>query len=83
LIVLRYLKETEREHAISSDRKKRIHAIGKTMVKHQEIELSESLSNINFDNGLSFFTTHRVKGSEDLNQIEAYEKVIQQILSRI
>jgi len=50
------------------------------MLKRQEIELNESLSNINFENGISFFTTHRVKGSEDRDEIESYELIIRQFL---
>jgi hypothetical protein len=60
---------------------KKIQSLGKTMLKNQEIELSESISKINYDNGISFFTTHHVKGLEDDGQIETYEKTIRHFLN--
>jgi glycerol-3-phosphate O-acyltransferase len=82
-VVLQYIKQTPRKESSGKDRLKKIQSMGKTMLKNQEIEFSESLSKINYDNGLSFFTTHRVKGSEDTEAIESYEKFIRQFLSTI
>jgi glycerol-3-phosphate O-acyltransferase len=79
-VVLQYLKQTEREDTGAKDRLKKIHSLGRTMLKRQEIELSEALSNINFENGLTYFSTHRVKGAEDRELIESYEPVIRQFL---
>ena len=53
------------------------------MYRRKEIELIESLSKINYDNAINFFNTHDVKGSDDIEKIEFYEKVIQNYLSRI
>jgi glycerol-3-phosphate O-acyltransferase len=79
-IVLQYLKQTEREDSGAKDRLRKIHSLGRTMLKRQEIELSEALSTINFENGLTYFMTHRVKGSEDRELIESYELTIRQFL---
>lgn len=81
LVVLLYFKQTTRKEAKGKDRMKKIQSLGKTMLKRQEIELTESLSKINFDNGINFFTTHKIKGSEDGEEIKAYEKVIRQFIN--
>lgn len=79
-VVLQHFKKTPRNDASHKDRMKKIQALGKIMLKQQEIELSESLSKMNYDNGISLFTFHRIKGAEDIEQIEAYEKTIRQFL---
>ncbi len=79
-VVLQFLKQTGRANTGAKDRLKKIHGLGRTMLKRQEIELNECLSNINFENGISFFTTHRVKGAEDREEIEAYELAIRKFL---
>lgn len=83
LVVLQFFKQTPRNKARAKDRLKKIQAIGMAMRKNQEIELSESLSRINFQNGISFFTTHKVKGQEDTEAIEYQEKNIRNFLSII
>jgi hypothetical protein len=45
--------------------------------------LSESLSSINYENGISFFTTHGIKGSENTEQIEIYEQQIRNFMTMI
>lgn len=82
-VVLNFIKKTPRAEIIQKDRLKKIMSLGKTMLKSQEIELTESISNINYDNGLSFFTTHGVKGEESGEQIENYEKIIREFISLI
>ena len=82
-VVLQYFKQAERNAHNPKERMKKIQSLGKTMLKNQEIELPESTSKINFDNGISFFTTHQVKGLQDQDQIEYYEKSIRHLLSRL
>lgn len=83
LVVLQFFKQTPRKKSRGKDRLKKIQSIGETMKKNQDIELSESLSKINFENGISFFTTHKVKGQEDSEAIENHEKTIRNFLSII
>jgi glycerol-3-phosphate O-acyltransferase len=83
LVVLQFFKQTPRSKARAKDRLKKILAIGKTMLKHREIELSESLSKINFDNGINFFSTHKVKGAEDEEIIKKYDELIRNYLQII
>ena len=79
-VVLTYLKATQRTENTSKERMKKIQSVGKNLYKHKEIELTESLSKINYNNGLSFFTTHGVKGSENEHEIEFYDKAIRHFL---
>ncbi len=79
-IVLHFFKQTPRSKARAKDRMKRIHSMGSTMLKNQEIELTESLSKINYQNGINFFSTHKVKGSEDTEALEAHENIISNFL---
>ena len=62
---------------------KKIQIYGSQLYKKKEIELIESLSKVNYANGINFFTTHNVKGSEDREGIEFYAGVIQKYLGRI
>lgn len=80
LVVLQFFKQTPRNKARGKDRLKKMLAIGKTMLKQGEIDLSESLSKINFDNGISFFSTKKVKGAEDDDAIKEHEELIRNYL---
>ena len=81
--VLHFFKQTPRSKARSKDHIKKIQSIGSAMLKNHEIELTESLSKINFQNGISFFTTHGVKGSEDSEAIEKHEQIIRKYMNAI
>jgi glycerol-3-phosphate O-acyltransferase len=80
LVVLHFFKQTPRKKARSKDRIKKIQSLGNAMLKNQEIELTESLSKITFENGISFFTSRKVKGSEDGEALEENEKTIRNFL---
>ena len=81
LVTLHFFKQTPRSKARAKDHIKKIQSIGNTMLKNQEIELTESLSKINYQNGVSFLTTHGVKGSEDTEAIESQEETMRRFLS--
>jgi glycerol-3-phosphate O-acyltransferase len=76
LVVLHYFKKTPREKAKGKDHIKKIQSIGGTMLKNKEIDLPESLSKINFLNAINFFSTHKVRGAEDVEALERYEQII-------
>jgi glycerol-3-phosphate O-acyltransferase len=82
-IVLSYFRRNPQNEISSKDKIKKIQAHGTKLYKNKEIDLIESLSKINYTNGISFFTTHNVKGSEDSEGIEFYTGVIQNYLGRI
>lgn len=83
LTVLQYFKQTPRKKARAKDRLKKIQSIGNAMKKNQEVDLSESLSKINFQNGISFFSTNKIKGQEDSEKIAEYETIIRNFLHLI
>ena len=60
---------------------RKIESIGNRMYKQKEIERKEALSGINYNNGIDFFTTNDVKGSENNDKIEFYADAIQKYLS--
>jgi hypothetical protein len=53
------------------------------MLKQQELALNESLSKVNFENGFSFFTSHGIRGSENVEKIEPYENDIRNFMQVI
>jgi glycerol-3-phosphate O-acyltransferase len=79
-VVLGYFKRYARNAMDSKERLKKIQSMGNRMYKRKEIERPEALLKINFNNGIEFFTTHKVKGSEDEAQLAHYENLIQRQL---
>ena len=79
-IVLQTFKQNPRKDMNGKDRLKKMQAMGNRLYKRKEIDLSESLSKINYDNAVNYFTTHDIKGSEDAAQIAHYEDIIQRYL---
>jgi glycerol-3-phosphate O-acyltransferase len=82
-IVLRYFRRNPQSGNAVKEKLKKIQTYGNRLYKNKEIDLIESLSKINYMNGINFFTTHNVKGSEDDEKIEFYTDVIQNYLGRI
>ncbi|KJS30908.1 MAG: hypothetical protein VR64_13615 [Desulfatitalea sp. BRH_c12] len=79
-VVLHYFKQTARADAVTKDRMKKIQSLGRTMLKQHELQLAESLSKINYENGISYFTSHGVRGSENDEKIEIYEQAIRNFM---
>jgi glycerol-3-phosphate O-acyltransferase len=76
-IVLNFFMHHPQNSIKIKDHLKKIEAIGNRMYKQKEIERKEALSRINYSNGVDFFTTNGVKGSEDKEKIEYYVNEIQ------
>ncbi len=79
-VVLKVLKTYNRGDLVKKERLKKIQALGNQLYKQQEIERSEALSHINYENGLTFFNFKGIKGAEDKQEIEFYTEVIQKYL---
>lgn len=79
-VVLRVLKTYNQADVVKKERLKKIRALGNQLLKQKEIERSEALSQINYENGLTFFNFKGIKGAEDKEQIEFYSGVIQKYL---
>jgi len=82
-VVLQFFKQTPRAEAGGEDRMKKIQNLGRAMLKQHELALNESLSKINFENGISFFTSHGIRGSENVEKIEPYENDIRKFMQVI
>lgn len=76
-VVLNFFMQNSQNSIKPKDRLKKIDGIGTRMYKQKEIERKESISRINYSNGIEFFTTNGVKGSEDKEKIEYYTNEIQ------
>lgn len=79
-VTLNYFKSTPKAAHDSKERLKRIQSLGQKMHKRREIELKESLSKANYNNAITFFTSQRIKGSEDSDKIALYENAIQKYM---
>jgi hypothetical protein len=80
-VVLKVLKAHNRRDLVKKERIKRIRALGNQLYKQGEIERSEALSQVNYENGLTFFNFKGIRGAEDIEGIEFYERVIRKYLS--
>ncbi|MBW1643318.1 MAG: glycerol-3-phosphate acyltransferase, partial [Deltaproteobacteria bacterium] len=79
-IALKFFAHNPRNSITAKDRLKKILSLGKRMYKEGNIERIEALSKINYENAVSFFLSHGVKGSENTDNIELYSKEIEKYL---
>jgi glycerol-3-phosphate O-acyltransferase len=79
-VVLRALKVYNRGDLVKKEMLKKIRALGNQLHKQKEIERTEALSQINYENGLTFFTFKGIRGAEDEEGIEFYAGIIQKYL---
>jgi len=79
-VVLKVLKAYNRGTLVKKECMKSIRALGNQLYKQQEIERREALSQINYENGLTFFNFKGIRGAEDEKKIEYYTEVIQKYL---
>jgi glycerol-3-phosphate O-acyltransferase len=80
-IVLNFFMQHSQNSIKTKERLKKIDAVGNRMYKKNEIERKEALSRINYSNGIDFFTTNGIKGSEDIEKIEFYTDAIQSYMN--
>ena len=80
-VVLRILKAYNRHDLVKKERIKKIRAWGNQLYKQREIERSEALSQVNYENSLTFFNFKGIRGAQDEEGIEFYTKVIRRYLS--
>ena len=71
-VVLNVLKAYNRSDLVKKERLKKIRALGTRLYKQEEIERKEALSQINYENGLTFFNFKGIKGAENKEEIEFY-----------
>jgi glycerol-3-phosphate O-acyltransferase len=80
-IVLNFLMQHSQNSMKPKERLKKIEAIGNRMYKKKEIERMESLSVINYTNGIEFFAYNGVKGSDNNEKILFYADAIHRYLN--
>ena len=80
-VVLKVLKAYNRRDLVKKERIKKIRALGNHLYKQREIERREALSQVNYENGLTFFNFKGIRGAEDDQKIEFYTRVIRKYLS--
>jgi glycerol-3-phosphate O-acyltransferase len=55
--------------------------MGLQMIKNKEIDLIESVSKVNYANGLSYFSTNGIRNHENEASISHFEMLIQAYLN--
>ncbi|NNF99862.1 MAG: glycerol-3-phosphate acyltransferase [Desulfobacteraceae bacterium] len=79
-VVLNFYQQHVKTGIVPKDRLKKIQALGNRMYKRGEIELKESLSKVNYDNAVTFFSSQRIRGSEDEDKIKRFSDAIKTYL---
>jgi glycerol-3-phosphate O-acyltransferase len=74
-IVLKYLGKDKGKDT-SKNRLKKIHSIGNKMIKSAEVERVESVSRINFKNGVNNFERLGIKDRDDILMIKEYKNIL-------
>ncbi len=80
-VVLHFFKTNRKEKLDTKDRLKKIQTLGHQMLKNKEIDLVESISKVNYANGLSYFSTNGIKNHENEARIAHFETLIQTYLN--
>ena len=80
-VVLQFLRTNRKEKLSIKDKLKKIQSLGLQMVKNKEIDLIESVSKVNYANGISYFSTNGIKNHENEERITHFESVIQAYLN--
>lgn len=80
-VTLLFLRTNRKENMEAKDKLKKIQNLGLLMVKNKEIDLVESVSKINYANGLRYFAAKGISNHEDESRISHFETLIQNDLS--
>ena len=80
-VALQFYRINRKEIPDAKDKLKKIQQLGMQMVKNKEIDLIESVSKINYSNGLKYFSSNGIRDHEDEARIAHYESLIQKNLS--
>ena len=80
-VVLQFYRINRKETPEAKDKLKKIQQIGMQMVKNKELDLIESVSKINYANGLNFFSTNGIKDHTDEARIAHFDTLIQNYLN--
>ncbi|HSO18635.1 MAG TPA: 1-acyl-sn-glycerol-3-phosphate acyltransferase, partial [Desulfosarcina sp.] len=76
-VVLYFIRTNRKEKVETREKLKKIQSLGLQMLKNKEIDLVESVSKINYANGLTFFAAEGVASHEDGPRITHFESILQ------
>ena len=82
-VVLHFFKINRKTDLESKDKLKKIQSMGLQMLKNKEISLLESISKINYANGLSLLASNGINSYEDEARIAYFESLIQTCLTHL
>ncbi len=80
-VVLNVLRRYGRRELVKKERMKKTRTLGNRMHKQGEVERREALSQINYENGLTFFNFKGIRGKDDREGIDFYSQVIRKYMS--
>lgn len=80
-VTLLFFETFPRDKYDEKERIRKIQSMGVKMYRHQNIVLKESLSKINYINACNFFINKGIEGSENLDTIEIFKKLIDGLLN--
>ena len=80
-VVLQFYRSNRKDIPDAKDKLKKIQQLGIQMVKNKEIDLIESVSKINYANGLNYFSTNGIKDYTDEARIAHFDTLIQNYLN--
>jgi glycerol-3-phosphate O-acyltransferase len=82
-IVLNFFQNNAQDSMNAKDRLKKIANSANHMYKRHEIERSEALSKVSYQNAVDYFTSKGIKGSDSPEKIEPYSEAIQKSLKTL
>jgi glycerol-3-phosphate O-acyltransferase len=80
-VVLHFLKTNRKPKLDTKDKLKKIQNLGNQMIKSKKIDLVESVSKINYANGLNLFSSNGIRNHESEAQIAHFDASIQTYLN--
>jgi glycerol-3-phosphate O-acyltransferase len=82
-IVLKFLSQSTNDTLEPKERTKKIQNLGNRLYKNKEVYRRESLSGLNYQNALDFFSSKGIKDSGQEEKIEQYDTYIKRYIERI
>jgi glycerol-3-phosphate O-acyltransferase len=82
-MVLNFFQNNSQNSMKAKDRLKKIETNANRMYKRHEIDHPEALSKVSYQNAVEFFTSHGIKGSENIEKIDFYKEAIRKSLKAL
>jgi glycerol-3-phosphate O-acyltransferase len=82
-VVLLFIRNNRKENLEKKDTLKKIQNLGLLMIKNKEMDRVESVSKINYANGLQFFSASGISDYQDESHIAHFETIILSYLNTL